>query len=1001
MQTHAFLDFTLLRLSGWQSWVVGVWLFFLGSFSLRAQEVPAPPSEAPPTFAECRQRPQSARNFGKMTTYEVTVIFKSPQKDLTIISDGTENAVLTSIPKKSLARYRMGNRMKVTGYLRRESNRLDFFAKKMVKIGQGELRPPLEIPNNPNNEDLRKLHTDHIRLSGQILSVSQYSDQIRILIRGDNFRYLLRGPIMGSDEIFSRVGAKVTVDGLFWFPFDISTVDTPFEMPQLFFNNQNVVHISGNAPSNIEFIEGRTLKPFGDGLPYLQVAGRNKLVELRTPFRQRLVFHESFAKCWGKSRVTKTGEEVFNVTGFRLVDLEDLATEKDVTSSAPQRSIPLTPYLPGDRNQNLQKVAVLGKWASETQADLEKGYFTLTTEKEGADLRVVLPNSVTLIDKGLLNAQRLNVTGYLHLGGEMPEIYPQSFRAIEVIAKTPWMETAAFRWLAFGVLGIALGAFIWAASLKRIVKHRTKALDSSLGLLNASYDAIDEGICVIGCEGAIRKTNPRFWEVLGLQVNDLENLNGDRLGEKISQCFDKPRQFLDLWSRLSNDREVREKGNLEITCNPGGEVNFYTVPAAVSPTHNQLGRVWVFKDMTEQRRLESTLVQSQKMEAVGRLAGGVAHDFNNLLTGILGNLDVARLDPVVARGPLAQPIDAAEQAAKRATKLVKGLLGFSRQEKLKASPNCVNATVRQLVSLMRPTLSRNIVLQTNLDDELNLARFDPTQLEQVILNMVVNARDELDSTGGEITITTQSVKTQHPETLVPGRYTCISVADNGGGMSENTRKQIFEPYFTTKEPGKGTGLGLSTSYGIVKQMDGWIECESQLKKGTVFRVYLNELEASDKPRATSKPEPPQKTYSKSNRAAVEVLCVDDEDVVREVMLGVLARAGFSTCSAEHGREALEILAKRIANGEKLPDIILSDLTMPVMDGRELLTKLRLTYPDMLVIICSGYFPDMDEFVENTETRLDGFIEKPFEASQIVNEVERLLETRQLQVTVEA
>ena len=136
----------------------------------------------------------------------------------------------------------MGDRLEVTGYLQKEINRLNFFAKKIVKIGYEELGPPLEISNNPTNGDLRDLHTDHITLTGQVMSVSQFDDQIRILIRGDNFQYLLRGPMIGSDEIFSRVGAEITVDGLFWYPFDVATVDTSFEMPQLFFNNQNVIH---------------------------------------------------------------------------------------------------------------------------------------------------------------------------------------------------------------------------------------------------------------------------------------------------------------------------------------------------------------------------------------------------------------------------------------------------------------------------------------------------------------------------------------------------------------------------------------------------------------------------------------------------------------------------------------------------------------------------------------------------------------------------------------
>ena len=403
--------------------------------------------------------------------------------------------------------------------------------------------------------------------------------------------------------------------------------------------------------------------------------------------------------------------------------------------------------------------------------------------------------------------------------------------------------------------------------------------------------------------------------------------------------------------------------------------------------------------MTEQRRLESSLVQSQKMEAVGRLAGGVAHDFNNLLTGILGNLNIARFDPAVPVSQIEEPLEAAEQAGRRATELIKSLLTFSRQEKLSSRPSCANAVVRQLASLIRPTLKAKATLRVDLAEDLHLAEFDPTQLEQVILNMVVNASDEIGSDEGEITISTQAVTAQNPETNLTGRYVCISVTDNGGGMPESVRSQIFEPFFTTKEPGKGTGLGLATSYGLIKQMEGWIDCKSEVGEGTTFSIYLSELEATHEAVLPFKEKSLKVDSPSLEREQFEVLCVDDEVLVRELTEGVIKRAGFRTAAAEHGRAALDILAKRSARGVRLPDIIVTDLTMPVMDGKELLKEVRLAYPGMLVIICSGYFVDCEEFIEGAETRLDGFIQKPYEAHEMVEEIESLLKESKLALTV--
>ena len=784
---------------------------------------------------------------------------------------------------------------------------------------------------------------------------------------------------------FSHIGAKVTAEGLFWFPFEQHLIDTPYDLPRVYFVDHDDLEFKGRSRLKNNYISGEVIDTFGTGRAFLQEANKPTLTELKIFFRSDVLKEGRFVEFWGQKWTKKGQGDQFTVSGFRIPEISEPRQEKV--------PLPPTPYRSGDRSQNRQRVTVEGHWAGGSRQEFEKGYLTLSPDDGGANLRVVLPNSISLIGDELLDAQRLRVTGYLQLETKLPHLFPRYSREIEVLGKPHWASTAAFRWLAAGTLAVALGGLIWVVSLRRVVRSRTEALDNSLGLLNASYDAVHEGICVIDSQGSVRKTNPRFWKMLGIDESDLESLVGDQLGARIAESFDKPAKFHELWNQLLNDGEAKEEGHLSIASSEDGELRFYTVPAKTGKDERELGRVWVFKDMTDQRRLESTLMQSQKMEALGRLAGGVAHDFNNLLTGILGNLNVARLDPAVPVGNIEKSLDAAERAGHRASNLIKNLLGFSRQEKLISSPSCANLVVSQLVTLVSPTLSPKVTLLTELEEGLHLAEFDPTQLEQVILNMVMNAHDAIGAKEGEIVIATESIEATHPDSLIPERYVCISVSDNGGGMSESIRSRIFEPFFTTKDAGKGTGLGLATAYGIIKQMEGWIDCESQLGEGTVFRIYLAELSEVSQTPLPCEAKPLAQPAPQLERQKVEVLCVDDEEVVRQVTEGVLGRAGFRTATAEHGREALDLLAERKLRGESLPDLILTDLTMPVMDGKELLKEVRLGYPDLPVIICSGYFVDCDEVIEGADTRLDGFIEKPYEPAQMVEEIERVLKKR--------
>jgi nitrogen-specific signal transduction histidine kinase/ActR/RegA family two-component response regulator len=392
-----------------------------------------------------------------------------------------------------------------------------------------------------------------------------------------------------------------------------------------------------------------------------------------------------------------------------------------------------------------------------------------------------------------------------------------------------------------------------------------------------------------------------------------------------------------------------------------------------------MGRLWSCEDISERRQLERSLLQAQKMEAVGRLAGGIAHDFNNLLTGIAGNLAVLKLNQAHPIKEHLQLVDSAEAAARRAAELVKQMLGFSRQNTLRLQSTDVNAVVKELVQLLRHSFEKTIELHQDLASDLWSVKADATHIEQVLMNICVNARDAMSGRTGTITIGTENLDSVADRDSKP--YVVITIADSGSGMPEEIRNKIFEPFFTTKEAGKGTGLGLSMSYGIIEQHHGWIECASQEGDGTTFRIYLPKG-------ATQSPRKPRTVISptKGLKGSEQILVVDDEAVVRAVAQGVLRHNGYRVLTAGDGKEALDTIAQRRSE----IDLVLLDLTMPRMTGKEAFRRIKESHPDLPVIICSGYLVDLDGFSEEAGAIPEGFVQKPYEMHQLLTSIRQTL-----------
>jgi two-component system, cell cycle sensor histidine kinase and response regulator CckA len=375
---------------------------------------------------------------------------------------------------------------------------------------------------------------------------------------------------------------------------------------------------------------------------------------------------------------------------------------------------------------------------------------------------------------------------------------------------------------------------------------------------------------------------------------------------------------------------------------------------AVSPVTDAEGTlthfVGVQTDVTERRRLEAQFRQSQKMEAVGRLAGGVAHDFNNLLSVILSYAQIIG-DDLKPNDPLRVDIEEISKAALRATELTRQLLMFSRQQVLETKALDLHRTVTSMARLLTRLLGADIEMTVLPATALWSIRADPGQIEQVVMNLAVNARDAMPQ-GGDLTIETVNVEldedyAREHHDIQPGPYVMIAITDTGTGMDKETQSRMFEPFFTTKEKGKGTGLGLATVFGIVKQSGGHVWVYSEPGKGTTFKIYFPKIAGVADARASSRPGP---NYA---LATGTILLVEDDEQVRVVAQNILRRAGYVVLVAPNGGEALLICEKHDAK----IDLLLTDVVLPRMSGRQLAERLTPLRPEMKVLFMSGYTDD--------------------------------------------
>ncbi|WP_447973625.1 response regulator [Nitrospira sp. Kam-Ns4a] len=513
------------------------------------------------------------------------------------------------------------------------------------------------------------------------------------------------------------------------------------------------------------------------------------------------------------------------------------------------------------------------------------------------------------------------------------------------------------------------------AERRRIEEALREAQERLRGIYESSRDAIG----YTALDGRLVDVNSAFVRLTGWSREELLGIPCLQLAAP-----DHRGVTADTWARVLRTGDPAEY-DMDLLRQDGSRVPVsLTVFAVMDQGDRPVGVAMIIKDMTERKQLEVQLRHAQKMEAIGQLAGGIAHDFNNLLTVINGYSELL-LTILPADPAWRNPVEEIKKAGTRAAALTRQLLAFSRKQLLEPRVLDLNAVIAQMGQMLRRLVREDIEIVTRLDPALGRVKADPGQIEQVLMNLVVNARDAMPQ-GGQLTITTgnaepDSLPAASRATAPPGPYVTLAVRDTGCGMDEATLARIFEPFFTTKEPSQGTGLGLSTVHGIVKQHGGTIAVESRPGQGTTFTLYL--------PRVAEEPAQgpdPHISGSVAPRGSETILLVEDEAMVRDLVTTILRHGGYTVLAARDGAEAL-----RLCREHRGPlHLLISDVVLPGMSAQDVSRQAAALRPELKVLYLSGYQDDAAVRPEVAATGL-AFLRKPFTQEELARKVRAVLD----------
>ncbi len=516
------------------------------------------------------------------------------------------------------------------------------------------------------------------------------------------------------------------------------------------------------------------------------------------------------------------------------------------------------------------------------------------------------------------------------------------------------------------------GSTLWHGFITDITAQRRD--EEELRLRDEAMATAMHGIVIADLEGRVRYANPTFARLWGFP--SVEAVVG-----RTSAGFSDPERSAMIKAALL--REGIWQGEIRATRTDGTGFEAFVSANVVRDGHGR--PAWMLasiSDITDLKRLQGQFAQAQKMETVGRLAGGVAHDFNNLLTVMKGYLAIARekLDP---GSPLDADLAEVEHAADSAAALTGQLLTFSRRQAITPQVLDLTSAVRGVEGMLRRLLGEAVSLRVQCAATTARVRFDPSQLEQVLVNLAVNARDAMPG-GGCVTIETQEVELDaayalgHPE-VSPGDYVLIAVHDTGSGISDEMRGHLFEPFYTTKEQGRGTGLGLAMVYGAVTQNDGRIEVYSEAGRGTTFKIYLPAVHDAPAPRVS----PPASAMPRGDET---IAVVEDEPAIRALAARILRTQGYTVREYEQGRAALAALRDPSVR----LDLLVTDVIMPELDGRRLADALRAVRPALRVLYASGYTEDVIAHHGVLDGDVD-FLAKPYSVATLARRVREALD----------
>jgi len=511
----------------------------------------------------------------------------------------------------------------------------------------------------------------------------------------------------------------------------------------------------------------------------------------------------------------------------------------------------------------------------------------------------------------------------------------------------------------------------YSQKLEDLVQERTRELSISEKWHRSIFDNATDGIIVVSKNGEIVNVNHRACELHGFDKNALVGINIELLAsaKEKERYSERLARLLDGETLSFETEHYKKDGNSVIL----------EISAKALDAGGQTSILLFTRDITEKKAIQEQLMHSQKMESVGSLAGGIAHNFNNILTAILGYsellLEFSSLD-----ADAKERVRHIESSARKAGVMVSKLLSFARREAHEVFPMNLNDVVNDSIRLFEGVISKRIGLKVELFNPIPSIECDPNQIEQVIMNLMVNARDAMPD-GGLITVRTAVADVGNSVPNIPvhldaGRYAVLTISDTGCGIPKDIINRIFDPFFTTKEKGKGTGLGLASVYGIVKDHKGYVSVRSEVGKGTSFDIYFPV--AGKIVRSIAKPEP------LAVKGHENILLVDDDRDVLNFTRDILEAHGYAVVPVNNALTAIETF-KNISGNIQL---VITDIVMPLMEGDELIRNLRKIKPDIRIIVVSGYISE----AVNKENLADAFIRKPFEGIELLSSIRKLLDT---------